>query len=83
MLLGKLLSYFSPSSSTTQEGALIYAITLGLTFFLSGLLSEQYFVTTQNFGVKLRVACVSLVYRKVKYYQKNLNLFINLKISNG
>uniref|UniRef100_A0A1B6DDY1 ABC transmembrane type-1 domain-containing protein n=2 Tax=Clastoptera arizonana TaxID=38151 RepID=A0A1B6DDY1_9HEMI len=63
-LLGKLLSHFSPSSTSSQVEGVLYALGLCSTFFFGSLLMEQYFVASQMSGVQLRVACISVVYRK-------------------
>lgn len=63
-----MLSYFAPGSSVTRETALIAACSIVVINFVSSLCTQQYYVGTQLIGVKVRAACVSLIYRKVNYY---------------
>lgn len=64
ILLGKLLFYFRKDSDMSKEEALYYAgAMIGLTV-LNVLSLNQYIFSAFHYGMKLRVACCSLIYRK-------------------
>lgn len=65
ILLGQLLSYFTLSTEMTLNEALLYASAMVGCIFLSSLFGSHYLKNSFQHGMKLRVACSSLLYRKV------------------
>ncbi|XP_046746906.1 ATP-binding cassette sub-family C member 4-like [Diprion similis] len=66
VLQGWVISYFNPGQkSMDRQEALMYA---GLMIFLSlvnVLIDHHYFARSYEMGMRLRVACSSLIYRKI------------------
>ncbi|KAJ3652317.1 hypothetical protein Zmor_018295 [Zophobas morio] len=61
----KLLNYFVPNQKTTsQKQALIYAATIVLFSFLRVLFFHWFILQLSTVGLKARIACSSLIYRK-------------------
>lgn len=69
-LIGQLISYFiGPDSSTTTADPVlgyIYAVALAVCYITITLLAHPTFHTNYILGMKMRVACTSLMYRKVR-----------------
>jgi len=68
LLLGRLVRYFSESSSDstiTLEEAYIYAAGVILCSGLTVFVIHPYMMGIVHMGMKIRVACCSLIYRKV------------------
>lgn len=65
LLIGRLLSYFQPNPGISQTEAYITAALLSLVAFAEGILHAPNFFLNQRFGLHLRIAVGSLVYRKV------------------
>lgn len=64
ILLGWLLGYFKPGSTTTKEDAYLFAGGLFLLTMLSMLMFNHFTVGAFHIGMRVRAACCSLVYRK-------------------
>nr|CAD7403867.1 unnamed protein product [Timema cristinae] len=64
VLLGLMLEYFKPGSNVPKEYAYYYAGGIVATTGLSMFLINQFQFNAFHIGMKLRVACCSLVYRK-------------------
>ncbi|XP_075236424.1 ATP-binding cassette sub-family C member 4-like [Lycorma delicatula] len=62
--LGLLLSYFKENSGTTINEAYFAAAGISLCSILYSVLGQHYLSNSLRIGMKVRVACVSLVYRK-------------------
>ncbi|XP_075236427.1 ATP-binding cassette sub-family C member 4-like [Lycorma delicatula] len=62
--LGLLLSYFKENSGTTINEAYFAAAGISLCSIIYSILSQHYMSSCLRIGMKVRVACVSLVYRK-------------------
>lgn len=65
LMLGELLDYFRPGTTKTQNDALMYA---GAVVGLNGaiaLLTNQYIMGAFHYGMKVRAACCTVIYRKV------------------
>ncbi|XP_075236316.1 ATP-binding cassette sub-family C member 4-like isoform X2 [Lycorma delicatula] len=62
--LALLLSYFKENSKTTIEEAYFAAVGIICSTVLYSLLLQHYFASAMRMGMKVRVACVSLIYRK-------------------
>ena len=65
LLIGRLLSYFQPEPAISQTDAYIAAALLSLVAFTEGILHAPTFFLNQRWGLHLRIAAGSLVYRKV------------------
>ncbi|XP_054272676.1 ATP-binding cassette sub-family C member 4-like [Macrosteles quadrilineatus] len=63
-LLGVLLHFFKPASTLSQSDALLTATTLSLTTFIVGLITVHFMNSAQLFAIRVRAACISMVYRK-------------------
>jgi ABC-type multidrug transport system fused ATPase/permease subunit len=64
ILLGWLLGYFKPGSTTTKEDAYLFAGGLFLLTMLSMFMFNHFTVGAFHIGMRVRAACCSLVYRK-------------------
>ena len=52
----------------TQSEAYGYAVTIMIAMSLEGIVKDYTNYGLKNIGVRMRIACSSLVYRKVKRY---------------
>ncbi|XP_072393683.1 ATP-binding cassette sub-family C member 4-like [Diabrotica undecimpunctata] len=64
IMLGNMLSYFKPGTETTKEEALWYAGAVVVLNGISALLINQYIMNAFHYGMKVRAAVCSLIYRK-------------------
>ncbi|XP_006814818.1 ATP-binding cassette sub-family C member 4-like, partial [Saccoglossus kowalevskii] len=64
LLLGQLISYFSPGSTKTQTEAYLYAFGVSICAFLLIVTHHPYFHCTQVIGMRIRICCCALIYRK-------------------
>nr|UTK61406.1 ABCC4 [Hyphantria cunea] len=64
VFLGKLVEYFSPKTSLTSEQAYMYAVAVVLCSALNVFVVHPYMMAILHMGMKFRVACCSLIYRK-------------------
>lgn len=64
LFLGKLLDYFSPSSTLTKESAFFNASMLLALNALAAVTINQFILTSFTNGMKIRLATCSLIYRK-------------------
>ncbi|XP_057653050.1 ATP-binding cassette sub-family C member 4-like [Diorhabda carinulata] len=64
IMLGNMLTYFRPGSTTTKTEALYYAGALVALNGASALLINQYIMNAFHYGMKIRAAVCSLIYRK-------------------
>ncbi|XP_047107183.1 ATP-binding cassette sub-family C member 4-like [Schistocerca piceifrons] len=65
LLLGFTIQYFNPGSTITEEQAYIYASLMVLINFLKLFCHHHYTMLTTYVGMRVRVACCALLYRKV------------------
>ena len=63
--LGLLIQYFGHDSGMTKNQAYAYASGLVLLTFFHSLLKHHIDLSTLEIGMRLRIACSSLIYRKV------------------
>lgn len=72
LLIGGLLAYFNPGQSnvTNLRQAYMYASGLLLNILFNILLYHYSQVEMLHLGMKLRVACCSAIYKKVKSLTK-------------
>ncbi|KAJ8943853.1 hypothetical protein NQ314_009623 [Rhamnusium bicolor] len=65
LLLGKLMNYYTPNQTTvTLEEAYIYASMIVLTSLLYVVTYHSFNLSLQHLGMKIRIACCSVIYRK-------------------
>ncbi|XP_049948143.1 ATP-binding cassette sub-family C member 4-like [Schistocerca serialis cubense] len=65
LLLGYTIQYFSPGSTITEDQAYIYASLMVIINFLKLFCHHHYTMLTTYVGMRVRVACCALLYRKV------------------
>lgn len=65
LLLGIMIQYFMPGSRITKPDVFYYAGGLVLAVFLKNCCYHHYTMQTQLIGMRVRIACCSLLYRKV------------------
>lgn len=65
LLLGHLLMYFRTVSNIKYQNALIYAIGIVTLNFLNALIGNHIMFRSLHYGMKIRIAVCSLIYRKV------------------
>lgn len=64
--LGGLLSYFSPGQTTiTKNYAYLYAMGIILCALIPVMIFQPFILFIFQIGMKIRIACCSLLYRKV------------------
>ncbi|CAG9767557.1 unnamed protein product [Ceutorhynchus assimilis] len=65
LALGKLMQYYVPKQTTvTLQEAYCYAGLLIMSLFLSVVITHSYMLASLHLGMKMRIACCSLIYRK-------------------
>ncbi|KAJ8979911.1 hypothetical protein NQ317_005347 [Molorchus minor] len=64
LMLGRLLDYFRPGSTTEKHEALWYAGAVVALNAISVLFTNQYIMGAFHYGMKVRAACCALIYRK-------------------
>ncbi|CAG2057728.1 unnamed protein product [Timema podura] len=65
LFLGRLIQYFSPSNENiTLEQAYIYALGVIMCSTINVFAIHPYMMAIFHMGMKIRVACCSLIYRK-------------------
>ncbi|XP_049853049.1 ATP-binding cassette sub-family C member 4-like [Schistocerca gregaria] len=65
LLLGMVIQYFSPDSDISQQEAYLYASLMVVINFVMMFCQHHYNMLTTYVGMRVRVACCSLIYRKV------------------
>lgn len=65
VFLGLLVSYFEPSSSVTEFEAYLFAMGWSISYILVIIFDNIAFHKSFYLGLRMRVACTSLIYRKV------------------
>ncbi|XP_022800440.1 multidrug resistance-associated protein 4-like isoform X3 [Stylophora pistillata] len=64
IFLGQLVRYFVDDSPISTRDAYLYAIGLSLCSLTSSLFNAPFTFMSQVYGMRIRVACTGLVYRK-------------------
>lgn len=64
IFLGQLVRYFVEDSPISTRDAYLYAIGLSLCSLTSSLFNAPFTFMSQVYGMRIRVACTGLVYRK-------------------
>lgn len=65
IMLGLLLDYFKTDTATTKSDAFTYAGVLVILNAVSAILINQIIMDAFHYGMRVRAACCSLIYRKV------------------
>ena len=65
LLLGGLIRYFDADTKVTKTDAYLYALGMTLSAAFMSISHHTYFYQTQKLGMDARVACSSLIYKKV------------------
>lgn len=65
IFLGLLIGYFNEETTTTQKEAFLYALAVCLCSVMSSFLMTPFTFLRQCYGMRVRIACTSLVYDKV------------------
>ncbi len=63
--MAKLLEYFAKNSDMSKEDALVWGTGIVLGVFLDSVISSPVFQGLMHVGMKIRVGCCSLIYRKI------------------
>ena len=65
LLLGGLIRFFTPNSRVTETDAYLYAMGVSLCAIVIAIAHHPYFFGVTRMGMQMRVACCSLMYKKV------------------
>nr|CAD7441513.1 unnamed protein product [Timema bartmani] len=65
LLLGKVIEYFTPNSTMTIEEAYMYGAGMIVNVYLMVIMVHHYNLSAAAVGMRIRIACCSLIYRKV------------------
>lgn len=65
-MLGLLIWHFDPRATSTANEAYIYASAVILIVLCGALITHHSMLGLMEVGMRVRVACSSLMYRKVK-----------------
>lgn len=63
--MGKMLSYFSAKRNMDRDEAMYWAIGLIVSLFFGTMVSHHLFHYLMHVGIKMSVACSSLLYKKM------------------
>lgn len=65
LALGELIEYFTiDTNAKSIEDAYLYASIIAVTCLINVLITHNYFLNLQHIGMKMRVACCTMIYRK-------------------
>ena len=79
LFLASLINYFTPESEVTKTQVFLYAGGVSLCAMVMSIIHHPYFFRVQRIGMKMRVACCSLLYRKVSSNTTRPLLKLSLK----
>lgn len=71
IFLGKFILFFNKDTTVSKNEAYIYAGTLIFCTFLSVILVHHSYLVCQQIGMRIRVACCSMIYRKILRLSKS------------
>lgn len=71
VFLGKFILFFNKNKAVTKDEAYMYAGALIITALLSIFLSHHSFLACQKIGMRIRIACCSVIYRKILRLSKS------------
>ncbi|XP_069678149.1 ATP-binding cassette sub-family C member 4-like isoform X2 [Periplaneta americana] len=64
VILGKVLEYFQVHSKMPQNEMIMYSGILAIAFMLMAFVCHHHYFKAVHYGMQMRVACGSLIYRK-------------------
>ncbi|KAH9505170.1 Multidrug resistance-associated protein 4 [Bulinus truncatus] len=64
LLLGGLIRFFTPESQVSKQEAWLYAFGVSMCAIILAITHHPYFFCVQRIGMRMRVACCSLMYKK-------------------
>ncbi|KAK3729239.1 hypothetical protein RRG08_008566 [Elysia crispata] len=64
LLLGGLIRYFTPNTTTSRTEAWMYAMGVAFCAIVLAISHHPYFFAVQRIGMRMRIACCSLMYKK-------------------
>jgi hypothetical protein len=64
-MINGIISYFDGTSNL--KSALIYAFLLCFIIIIGDLIHHPFFLSVQKLGLKLRLSCTGLIYKKVSF----------------
>ncbi|KAJ4435713.1 hypothetical protein ANN_18329 [Periplaneta americana] len=65
VILGKVLEYFQVHSKMPQNEMIMYSGILAIAFMLMAFVCHHHYFKAVHYGMQMRVACGSLIYRKL------------------
>ncbi|GFG28327.1 hypothetical protein Cfor_09080 [Coptotermes formosanus] len=71
IFLGKFILFFSKDSTVTKDEAYMYAGALIFCTIFSVILTHHSFLVCQKIGMRIRIACCSMIYRKILRLSKS------------
>lgn len=71
ILIGKILGYFD--GTLKFQEAMIYTSLLAFLIVINGIIHHPYFLGVQQYGMKMRIACSGIIYKKVKNILNSFN----------
>lgn len=74
-MLGLLIWYFDPRATSTTTEAYIYASTVIFLILFAALVAHHSNLGLMEVGMRMRIACSSLMYRKVKQYYLEICIY--------
>ena len=80
LLISRLISFFTPTSGLSKTEAYITALGLCIVVVTETTIHAPNFFTHVRFGLALRIAAASLVYRKVKCMHIYFKIYISVDI---
>ena len=66
LFLGQVIGYFSPDGGVSTQSAYLFAAGVIACSAFNVLTHHQFFMGCELMGLRIRVACCSLLYRKVR-----------------
>ncbi len=76
VFMGGLISYFRFGSDVPKQSAYLFALAVTLCSMLFGIVHHPYFYGIQKIGMRLKIAAMTLIFRKVtKEHQNTLGCF--------
>ena len=82
LLIGRLLSYFTPVPGISKTDAYITATLLSIVAFTQGAIHAPNFFKNHRHGLHLRIAAGSIIYRKVGIVHVHCYLFLYWHLHN-
>lgn len=75
MLIGEVLEYFEADERISLAQATIYSALFVLGIFVAAVFHHFYFYRINQEGIRVRTACLGLVYKKVTDFINKIFIF--------